>query len=468
MMNHLPEPSPTQPASHDEAQRREQVLLRTLPILLIPIGVAIVFGFLFALFNANRLGAVPPPEDRGNVLIPIVVVAIFFTALIMLVRLGRANLSAYLLVGAWTLITTLLGVQMGVNSLWPALLIVPICAAGLLLDGAASISLAGLATVLVLVLAWLEMNGFSFAMRVPPVPSTIAENAPAFASSFWIGVFWTVAALTFLLARGLQRALVSSRKQAAALSELSTQLEQRVQEQTAELLQQEREAAMLEERTRVAREIHDTIAQGLTGIIVQLGAAQRATANESPDAPRHLELAQQLARESLAEARRSIWNLRSPILERGDLTDALASLAVRPLGANIEVHFEQRGTEWILRAEVESSLLRVAQEALVNAAKHAQATQVEVVLEYASDQVQLSINDNGIGLDEETLRAQNVETGPWGGFGLLGMRERVRALGATLTLTNEGGTQVCVSIARARAEAVTESPTNFERREESI
>ncbi|MEW5721418.1 MAG: sensor histidine kinase, partial [Chloroflexota bacterium] len=337
----------------------------------------------------------------------------------MLVRLGRATLSAYLLVGAWTLITTLLGVQTGVTSLWPALLIVPICAAGLLIDGAASISLAGLATVLVATLAWLEMNGFTFAARMPPTPSTNTENAPAFASSFWIGVFWTVAALTFLLARGLQSALVSSRKQAAALSELSAQLERRVAEQTAELLQQEREAAILEERARVAREIHDTIAQGLTGIIVQLGAAKRATAIESPDAPQHLELAQRIARESLAEARRSIWNLRSPVLERGDLKDALASLVVRPLGADIQVRFEQRGAAWTLRAEVESALLRVAQEALVNATKHAQATQVEVALEYADDKVQLRIADNGIGLDDETLRAQNVEMGPWGGLGLL-------------------------------------------------
>lgn len=451
--NHITMNDLLQP-SHDEAQRRGQVLLRTLPILLIPIGVAIVFGFLFALFNGNGLGAVPPHEDRGNPLIPTVVVIVFFTALIMLVRLGRATISAYLLVGAWTLITTLLGVQMGVTSLRPALLIVPICAAGLLIDGVASISLAGLATVLVLALAWLELNGFSFSARIPPTPLPLAENAPAFASSFWIGVFWTVAALTFLLARGLQRALQSSRAHADELSQLTAQLEQRVQTQTAALLEQEREAATLEERTRVAREIHDTLAQGLTGIIVQLGAAQRATAIQSPEAPKHLELAQQLARESLAEARRSIWNLRSPVLERGDLKDALASLAVRPLGAEIKVHFEKRGIEWTLRAEVESALLRVAQEALVNAAKHAQASQVEMVLEYASDKVELRINDNGIGLDDETLRAQNEETKSWGGFGLRGMRERVRALGGMLTLSNSNGAQVCVSISRARAESV--------------
>lgn len=440
-MNDHPKSSSTESTPHDEAQRREQVLLRALPILLMPIGVAILYGFLFALFNGTPFGSVPPPEDRADALIPIVVVVIFFTALIMLVWLGRANLSAYLLVGAWTLITTLLGVQMGVTSLWPAMLIVPICAAGLLLDGAASISLAGLATVLVLALAWLEMNGFSFAAHVPPMLSSMSANAPIFASSFWIGVFWTVAALTFLLARGLQRALVSSRKQAAALSEFSAQLEQRVQEQTAELLAQEREAGMLEERARVAREIHDTIAQGLTGVIVQLGAAQRAMAATSPDAPRHLDLAQQMARESLAEARRSIWNLRSPTLEHGTLVDALEGLIARQ--TNIQARFELRGNAQTLSAAIESALLRVCQEALVNVAKHAKAMHAEVVLEFSVTQVCLSVSDDGIGFDSDVLQSSDNVTS---GFGLLGMRERISALGGTLDLKSDNGARVIATI----------------------
>ena len=456
------DPSSSVSASPDEAQRRGQLLLRTLPIVLIPIGVAIMFGFLFTLVNGNPLApGVPPPADSG-LLTPIVVVVVFFTALIALVRLGRATLSAYLLVGAWTLITTLVGVQTGISSTWPGLMIVPICAAGLLIDGAAAISLAGLASVLMVALAWLETHGLSPAARLASLPT---PQDPGLVSISWIGLYWTIAALTFLSASGLQRALRASRQQAAALSELSAQLEQRVAEQTAELVQQEREAATLEERTRVAREIHDTLAQGLAGIIVQLGAAQRAAAVNSLEAPKHFELAQRMARESLAEARRSIWNLRSPVLERGDLKDALASLAMRPLGADITVHFREQGTAWTLRAEVESAFLRVAQEALVNAAKHAQATQVRVVLEFETDQVQLRIGDNGIGFDEDALRSQDAETGPWGGFGLLGMHERVRALGGALTLMNADGAQVFVSIPRALA--ATDAPTSPERREEA-
>ena len=91
----------------------------------------------------------------------------------------------------------------------------------------------------------------------------------------------------------------------------------------AQLLQEAREAATLEERTRLARDIHDTLAQGLTGIVVQLGATQRALAMAPEEALEHLQLALRMARETLAEARRSVWNLRAAALERGDLADAL-------------------------------------------------------------------------------------------------------------------------------------------------
>src|SRR4029079_6402550 len=101
------------------------------------------------------------------------------------------------------------------------------------------------------------------------------------------------------------RAVTQSGQQARALSALSTQLEERVQAQTEELLAQARDAAVLEERQRVARDIHDTLAQGLPGVVVQLGAAERALTVEPAQAQQHLVLARRMARESLAEARRS-------------------------------------------------------------------------------------------------------------------------------------------------------------------
>jgi signal transduction histidine kinase len=387
-----------------------------------------------------------PDGPPGGPLIPIVVLIVFFSALIILVRLRRPTLSALILIAVWTLVTTAGALRIGVTSYFPALLIIPICVAGLLIDGVASISLAALGSLLVVSMAWLERHGLTPARAAPP--PLIAEYQPYIGAGFWIAMFATVAALTWLLAGSLQRALRHSRAQAQALAELSQQLEARVEAQTAQLLDQEREAATLAERARLAREIHDTLAQGLTGIVVQLGAAQRALAAKTETADQHIDLAQQMAREALSEARRSVWNLRAPSLERGDLGDALRVLTARFVHSGNAATFEQRGETWPLPPEVESALLRVAQEGLVNAARHASATRVAVVLEYAPDLVRLSVGDDGVGFGEDGLRALMAEPGPWGGFGLLGMRERLAALGGTLELRNDAGAQVVAAVPR--------------------
>jgi signal transduction histidine kinase len=155
-----------------------------------------------------------------------------------------------------------------------------------------------------------------------------------------------------------------------------------------------------------------------------------------------------MARESLAEARRSVWNLRAPALERGDLSDALRGLAARPFHPETSVSFAQRGEPWPLPPSVESALLRVGQEALANIAKHAQATEANILIEYAADAVALQISDNGIGLDTRTALASPVAPGAWGGFGLLGMRERLAALGGDLEIISRGGTQVRAVVPR--------------------
>jgi signal transduction histidine kinase len=181
---------------------------------------------------------------------------------------------------------------------------------------------------------------------------------------------------------------------------------------------------------------------------VQLGAAQRARAAAPEAAVEHIDLAQQMAREALAEARRSVWNLRAPALERGDLADARRGLATRPLRPDIDVDFEQRGAPWPLPPGVESALLRVGQEALVNVTKHANATRADMVLEYAPDRVRLIVHDNGVGFDEPAPSQDTAMLGPWGGFGLLGMRERITALGGTLELSSNGGAQVVATVPR--------------------
>src|SRR5689334_12678340 len=159
----------------DETARRGALVLRTLPILLIPLLVTVI---TFALLRFSLGAQFQPPADRpgppGGPLIPIVVVVVFFSALIILVRLGRPTISALIMIAVWTLVTTAGALQSGVTSFFPALLIIPICVAGLLIDGVASISLAALGGLLVVSLAWLEKRGLTPTPRVPP--SFIIEN----------------------------------------------------------------------------------------------------------------------------------------------------------------------------------------------------------------------------------------------------------------------------------------------------
>ena len=127
-------------------------------------------------------------------------------------RLGRPTVSALLLIGVWTLITTLATLRGGVASIGPAFLVIPICAAGLLIDGVASLSLAALATVLVGSLAWMERFGL-YTVSAPQLPLVTSPfplmALPLITAGIWIGLFWTVALLTWLLAGGLQRALTA-------------------------------------------------------------------------------------------------------------------------------------------------------------------------------------------------------------------------------------------------------------------
>ena len=207
---------------------------------------------------------------------------------------------------------------------------------------------------------------------------------------------------------------------------------------------------MLEERTRLAREIHDTIAQGLAGVTVQLGAAQRALEVAPADAHEHLSLAQKLARDSLAEARRSVWNLRAVALDRGSLTDALRSMVETAATSPIRRSYAETGEPWPLIPAAEGALLRVAQEGLANATKHASATEISITLAFHPHAVTLSICDNGVGFAPHLLEEQPVPQ-LWGGFGLLGMRERLAALDGRLVLQNTPSAMVTATIPRSTA-----------------
>jgi len=273
------------------------------------------------------------------------------------------------------------------------------------------------------------------------------------------------------------------RKQTLAeLAESNRKLEASLAENAGlheQLLTQAREAGIMDERQRLAREIHDTLAQGLTGIITQLEAAAQL-GTPAADRDRHATAAMRLARDSLSEARRSVHAMRPEPLEGARLPEALSEVTTRWSELNgISAEVTTTGTAVSLRPEAEAALLRTAQEALANVAKHAAATRVGLTLSYMDDEVALDVRDDGKGFDPgqagSGTRAHPAEgTGggraapfggtvlegggegpaagnghpPGAGFGLTAMRQRVEALAGTMEVESEpgGGTAVSVRI----------------------
>lgn len=211
------------------------------------------------------------------------------------------------------------------------------------------------------------------------------------------------------------------------------------------LLAQARAAGVVDERQRMAREIHDTLAQGLTGIITQLQAAEQA-GGDPAGWRRHVASATALARESLTEARRSVQALRPEPLETARLGDALAGVAARWSalhGPAVEV--TTTGSALPVHPEVEVALLRTAQEALANVARHAYATRVGLTLSYLEHEVALDVRDDGRGFDPSGTRDGDPAGG---GFGLVAMRQRIEGLSGTLAVESEpgGGTGISVRV----------------------
>jgi signal transduction histidine kinase len=218
----------------------------------------------------------------------------------------------------------------------------------------------------------------------------------------------------------------------------------------AQLLTQAREAGVLDERQRMAREIHDTLAQGLTGIVTQLEAARQA-ADDPAAWRRHLDNATTLARESLREARRSVQALRAEALDTARLPDALAEVARRWAEVHgVAAEVTTTGQPRPLHPEVEMTLLRTAQEALANVAKHAGASRVGLTLSYMEDVVALDVRDDGVGFDPVSAGAAGE-----GGFGLVAMRQRMRRLAGRLEVESRpgSGTAISASVPAIPAEA---------------
>ena len=231
--------------------------------------------------------------------------------------------------------------------------------------------------------------------------------------------------------------------QVVGLIGVSTDITERKQaEQTM------REVAVLEERNRMAREIHDTMAQGFTGIVLQLEAGEQALGETAGEVLGHLGRAKALARECLQAARRSVWNLLPRALEKQPITQALEE-EIRQFASDKREKgiFDLSGDPRELTADVQTALLRICQQALTNVRNHAQATEVTVSLSFSPDAVRLQIADDGVGFDPEAIR----DDGSPGGFGLTGMEQRARLLGGDFKVISEKakGTQVEVEIPTA-------------------
>ncbi|MGW0731665.1 ATP-binding protein [Streptomyces sp. NPDC002851] len=224
----------------------------------------------------------------------------------------------------------------------------------------------------------------------------------------------------------------------------------------AELAAAERTAGTLAERERLAREIHDTLAQGLSSIQLLLRAAERALPADAP-ALTHVREARVAAVDNLAEARRFVRELTPPDLEHGSLAGALERLCASVSGRTgaagaarpLRVDFELSGNPVELPTPYEVALLRVAQSALANAVRHAGAARASITLSFMDTSVALDVVDDGRGFDPATVpgpAAASTDVGTDGGFGLPAMRSRAQDLGGTLSVESAPGQGTALAI----------------------
>jgi signal transduction histidine kinase len=294
-----------------------------------------------------------------------------------------------------------------------------------------------------------EHQGIRSAVLLPLIVSSDAAADAAAAAAARLGVLMVASRSIYGFSR------VKMRTYSTIAAQVGLVLE------NLRLIEEAQQAGVSGERQRLAHEIHDTLAQGFTSIVMNLEAAEGMLPSGLSSVQQYLDQARSIARESLAEARRLMWALRPESLERSSLAEALSRLAEsfsEESGGTATASATVTGTPQPLTPEIEVTLLRVAQEALSNCRKHAQASQVAITLSYMNNLVALNVQDDGVGFDanqlggggrgtkkkeEEPAGAQST-----GGFGLVGMRERVEQLRGTLLVESAPaeGTTLMVAI----------------------
>jgi signal transduction histidine kinase len=235
----------------------------------------------------------------------------------------------------------------------------------------------------------------------------------------------------------------SERRLAAAAVRLA-----RTRRRAREALLEARFAAVLEERTRLAREIHDTLLQGFTGVSFQLLAAMGKLNGDAESNPSLHEVLS-LAQKTLADARQAVWDMRPPALQGDDFSEGLRSaLDATQAAAELEFAYVVRGSPRALEPEIETVVYRVAQEAVANVVKHAEARRLRVVFSFRERSVRLFVGDDGRGfIVHPDLRSY---AGHWG---LLGMRERASQLRGRLAVRSApgAGTKIVLHVPTRRA-----------------
>src|SRR6267378_469205 len=237
--------------------------------------------------------------------------------------------------------------------------------------------------------------------------------------------------IRFTLKRGFRQEEIELTRALAHQATLAIQL--------TRLSAQSRQSAVMAERNRMARDIHDTLAQGFTGVIVQLEAVEEAMSkDQAVKASGHLNRAGDLARESLREARRSVQALRPQALEEKPLSEALKDLIEKMTrGTTVHAKFTLQGKRRKLPPEWETNLLRIGQEVLTNVLRHARAREFKVLLVFDSSEIRLELRDNGCGFDPRRKHE---------GFGLQGMRERAEGMGGQISIQSGEGKGTVISI----------------------
>ncbi|MDQ2851799.1 MAG: sensor histidine kinase [Actinomycetota bacterium] len=317
---------------------------------------------------------------------------------------------------------------------------------------------------------WIAFPLFFLQLHLVPgkwgLAAVVATTVVAIVGFIWhLGSFALGAIIGPVLGAAVAIAVVRGYQALYRESEQRRRLIEQLRETRNDLAVAERGAGVLAERERLAREIHDTLAQGLSSIQLLLRAAERALPDQPETAARHVVLARETAQDNLTEARRVVRALTPMNLDGASLPAALDRLTVTTRERDgLSVNFHLVGEPREVPKPYEVGLLRIAQSALANAVQHAGASRAELTLTYMDLGIALDVVDDGAGFDPAMVPLR--PGGADGGFGLTAMRSRIRSLGGIWSLTSEPGqgTTVAASFPLGQELSETLAPSQASRR----